>query len=149
MLLPCQQKPQSLHLMKLHQKIFEIGLLTAVIVPHLYEKGYNLKVLLSFRLENKFQLSQHTKYGRDKLLNSGNKLLQLSQYSSINLTVGRAALGCVICAVSISAQSAENTLPGVTKERLLGGFLLEQGEFYNNQNLWISTENKELQLQMC
>jgi hypothetical protein len=27
--------------MKLHQKIFGIGLLTAVIVPHLYEKGYN------------------------------------------------------------------------------------------------------------
>jgi len=26
--------------MKLHQKIFGIGLLTAVIVPHLYEKGY-------------------------------------------------------------------------------------------------------------
>ncbi|MEG4583571.1 hypothetical protein QUA71_28810, partial [Microcoleus sp. MON1_C5] len=25
---------------KLHQKIFGIGLLTAVIVPHLYEKGY-------------------------------------------------------------------------------------------------------------
>jgi hypothetical protein len=28
--------------MKLHQKIFGIGLLTAVIVPHLYEKGYSL-----------------------------------------------------------------------------------------------------------
>jgi hypothetical protein len=27
--------------MKLQQKIFGIGLLTAVIVPHLYEKGYN------------------------------------------------------------------------------------------------------------
>jgi hypothetical protein len=27
--------------MKLHQKIFGIGLLTAVIVPHFYEKGYN------------------------------------------------------------------------------------------------------------
>jgi len=27
--------------MKLHQKIFGIGLLTAVIVPHLYEKGYS------------------------------------------------------------------------------------------------------------
>jgi hypothetical protein len=26
--------------MKLQQKIFGIGLLTAVIVPHLYEKGY-------------------------------------------------------------------------------------------------------------
>jgi hypothetical protein len=26
--------------MKLHPKIFGIGLLTAVIVPHLYEKGY-------------------------------------------------------------------------------------------------------------
>ncbi len=26
--------------MKLHQKIFGIDLLTAVIVPHLYEKGY-------------------------------------------------------------------------------------------------------------
>ena len=28
--------------MKLHQKIFGIGLLTVVIVPHLYEKGYSL-----------------------------------------------------------------------------------------------------------
>jgi len=28
--------------MKLHQKIFGIGLLTAVIVPHLYEKGYKI-----------------------------------------------------------------------------------------------------------
>jgi hypothetical protein len=26
--------------MKLHHKIFVIGLLTVVIVPHLYEKGY-------------------------------------------------------------------------------------------------------------
>jgi hypothetical protein len=30
--------------MKLHQKIFGIGLLTAVIVPHLYEKGYIIKL---------------------------------------------------------------------------------------------------------
>jgi len=30
--------------MKLHQKIFGIGLLTAVIVPHLYDKGYIMKL---------------------------------------------------------------------------------------------------------
>jgi hypothetical protein len=34
--------------MKLHQKIFGIGLLTAVIVPHLYEKGYRLSIRLAW-----------------------------------------------------------------------------------------------------
>jgi hypothetical protein len=33
--------------MKLQQKIFGIGLLTAVIVPHLYEKGYSLGYVIA------------------------------------------------------------------------------------------------------
>ena len=35
--------------MKLHQKIFGIGLLTAVIVPHLYEKGYIIALPCIYR----------------------------------------------------------------------------------------------------
>lgn len=52
-----------------------------------------------------------------KLLTSGNRFLYSWQYSSINFTVGRAALGCVIGWAGVSAICADYTFPRVTQER--------------------------------
>jgi hypothetical protein len=51
--------------MKLHQKIFGIGLVTAVIVPHLFEKGYRtfyqLSTAISFGRGHEFGLCARMK----------------------------------------------------------------------------------------